>query len=76
MKNLFSYSVENEFNSTLETIVNINYCGRPIGIAFMYLDSIYIDFTESQPMIPMDEWHFITPILKKIKERNLFTPSK
>lgn len=76
MKNLFSYSVENEFTDQKETIVNVNYCGHKIGEAFMYLDDIHIHFTENEPMVKMNEWHFIETILNNIKKSNLFTPVK
>lgn len=67
-KNLFTYEVKNQFVDNKETEILINYCGRQIGIAFFYLDDVYIDFTENQPMIPMDEWHKLETILKRIKQ--------
>jgi len=72
MNNLFSYSVENEFVQSKETIVNVNYCGRKVAEAYEYLGDIQLHFTETQPGIPMGEWHFLETVLRKIKERGIF----
>lgn len=67
--NLFSYKVKNEFIDSKETEIHVNYCGRQIGVAFFYLGSVYIDFTEQQPMISMNHWHFLETLLKQIQRQ-------
>lgn len=67
MPNFFSYEIKNQFDSSKETEILVSYCGRQIGIAFTYMDDVHIEFTEKQPMIPMNEWKFLSTILNKIK---------
>lgn len=69
MPNYFSYHVTNEFVDNKPTEIILNYCGREFGEAFFYLDEVHVFFTESQPMIPMNEWHFLETVLEQIKTR-------
>lgn len=67
MKNYFSFFIKNQFVQSEEKEIHINYCGRKIGNAFAYLNDVHIEFTDNQPMIPMEEWKFLGETLKKIR---------
>lgn len=71
MKNPFSITKVNEFVDSKQKELFINYCGRPIAAAFLINGYVELHFTDPQPGIKTDEWHFLGKICNHLQENEM-----